>query len=113
LEDILLAINGTMVAINVISATTDEEVSTTAEKIPVLMNRESKFVDPRTSRCVGYAVIRAIDVSKGWMFLLSPWEPSSVKEDEKIILERGHVNLPVWGIWNSNSPRKIGPWLQR
>ena len=113
LEDILLAINGTMVAINVISATTDEEVSTTAERIPVLINRESKFVNPRTSRCVGYAVIRAIDVSKGWMFLLSPWEPSSVKEDEKIILERGHVNLPVWGIWNSNSPRKFGPWLQR
>jgi polynucleotide 5'-hydroxyl-kinase GRC3/NOL9 len=113
LEDILLAINGTMVAITISSATTVEEVSTTAEGIPILMNREVKFVDPNSSRCVGYAVIRGIDVIKRWMFLLSPWEPSSVKEDEKIILERGHVNLPVWGLWaHSNSPKKLGPWLQ-
>jgi len=82
LEDILLAINGTMVAITISSATTVEEVSTTAEGIPILMNREVKFVDPNSSRCVGYAVIRGIDVIKRWMFLLSPWEPSSVKEDE-------------------------------
>ena len=113
LEDILLAINGTMVAITVVSAITEEEVSLTPEGIPVLMNRESKFMDPKVSRCAGYAVVRGVDIEKGYMFLLSPWDPASVRDGEKVILERGHVNLPVWGIWNPNSPRTVGPWLQR
>jgi len=113
LEDTLLAINGAMVAIIVISAIPDEYVSCTAEGIPVLMNRGSKFMDPRSSRCVGYAVIRGVDSKNGRMFLLTPWEPASIKDHEKIVLERGHVNLPVWGLWNSNNQCKLGPWLQR
>lgn len=112
LEDILLAVNGTMVAIIVISGRTDQDVSSTAEGIPVLMNRESGFMDPKSSKCVGYAVVRGIDKKNGRMFLLSPWDPSNLRGDEKIILERGHVNVPVWGIWNSGNPKKLGPWLE-
>jgi polynucleotide 5'-hydroxyl-kinase GRC3/NOL9 len=112
LEDIVLAINGTMVAI--ILTTSDESVSTTPEEnIPVIVDRQSKFMDPRISRCVGYALIRGIDVKNECLLLLSPWKPSGREDGEKIILERGHVNLPVWGMWDHKNPRTLGPWLQK
>ena len=111
-EDIVLAINGTMVAIILISTTSDEAISFTLEGIPVLSDREEKFMDPGISRCVGYGVIRGINVKNGWMMLLSPWEPSTLQEGERVVLERGHVSLPVWGMWDHKNPRPLGPWLQ-
>ena len=112
-EDIVLAINGTMVAIILISSTSNEEISLTPEGIPMLSDREVKFMDPGVSRCVGYGVIRGIDVRNGWLMLLSPWEPSTLEEGEKVILERGHVSLPVWGMWDHKNPKVLGPWLQK
>jgi len=112
-EDIIYAINGTMVAIIILPPSTDEEVMYSPEGIPLLPPRETQFMDPRTVRCVGYAVIRSIDVKNGWIFLLSPWNPSSLQEGERVVLERGRVNLPVWGMWNHQTPRTLGPWLQR
>jgi polynucleotide 5'-hydroxyl-kinase GRC3/NOL9 len=112
LEDIMLAINGTMFAI--VLAEPFKSISFTPEEgIPVITERESKFMDPRISRCVGYAVIRGIDVKNGYMLLLSPWEPSGMQDRERIVLERGHVDLPVWGMWDHKNPRTLGPWLKR
>jgi polynucleotide 5'-hydroxyl-kinase GRC3/NOL9 len=112
-EDMVLAINGIMVAIVLVSRRTDETVSLTPEGIPVLSNREVKFMEPRSSRCVGYAVIRGIDVKNGWLLLLSPWNPSVLEDGESVVLERGHVNLPVWGMWHHKMSRVLGPWLER
>jgi polynucleotide 5'-hydroxyl-kinase GRC3/NOL9 len=109
LDDILLAVNATMVAIVLVKNV--EEVAMTSEGIPVLMGRESKLMDPKTARCVGYAIIRGIDVEKGIILLLSPWDPSTLGDDERIVLERGHVNLPVWGMWDSKTRHKLGAYL--
>ena len=112
LEDIILAINGTIVAINLVHAI-DGDLQLTPEGLPVLCRRETPSIDPRDGRCVGYAVIRGIDSAKGELMLLSPWGPSDIQEGERILLERGRVNLPVWGMWNKKEPRVLGPWLQR
>ena len=112
-EDIILAINGTIVAIILVSSTPKEEVGVTPEGIPVLSGRGLKFMDPQTSRSAGYAIIRGIDTENAWMMLLSPWDPSSVQDGEKIVLERGHLNLPVWAMWDHKKPHNLGPWLQR
>jgi polynucleotide 5'-hydroxyl-kinase GRC3/NOL9 len=109
LQDILLAINATMVAIVVVKHT--EDVTMTSEEIPVLMGRESKFMDPKTVRCVGYAIIRGIDVKEGIIMLLSSWDPSTLGDDEKVVLERGHVSLPVWGMWDPKAPQRLGAYL--
>ena len=102
-----------MIAIILISVTSDEAISFTPEGIPYYQIEKQKFMDPGVSRCVGYAVIRAIDVKNGWMMLLSPWEPSTLQDGERVILERGHISLPVWGMWDHKNPRTLGPWLQR
>jgi polynucleotide 5'-hydroxyl-kinase GRC3/NOL9 len=112
LEDILLAINATMAAIVIVKKTEDVEVVLTTEGLPVLMGRDSKYMDPKIARCVGYAIIRAVDVKKGTLMLLSPWDPSTLEEDEDVILERGRLNLPVWGMWDHNRPQKLGPYLK-
>lgn len=112
-EDIVLAVNGTMVAIVLVSETTDETISLTPEGLPVLSDREVKFTKPQASRCVGYAVIRGIDVKNGELLLLSPWDPSILKDGESVALERGHVNLPLWGMWDHKMSRVLGPWLKR
>jgi polynucleotide 5'-hydroxyl-kinase GRC3/NOL9 len=112
LDDVVCAVNATMVAIILVSAASDEEVSFTAEGIPVLSGRETKFMDPQTARCVGYAFLRGIDSKKGELLLLSPWDPSSLQNGEHVILERGRVNFPVWGMWDYEHPRKIGSWLK-
>jgi polynucleotide 5'-hydroxyl-kinase GRC3/NOL9 len=112
-EDVICAINGTLVAINVLPPSTDEDILYTPEGIPVFAPRETQFMDPRNVRCVGYAIVRGIDVKNGWIFLLSPWDPSSLQDKERVVLERGRVNLPVWGMWNHQTPRTLGPWLQR
>jgi polynucleotide 5'-hydroxyl-kinase GRC3/NOL9 len=112
LVDVVCAVNATMVAIILVSAALDEEVSFTADEIPVLSGRETQFMDPQTARCVGYAFIRGIDSKKGKLLLLSPWDPSSLQAGEHVILERGRVNFPVWGMWDYKHPRKIGSWLK-
>ena len=112
-EDILCAINGTLVAIIIHAPKTGEDVAYTPEGIPVLRPRDTLFMDPKTAHCVGYAVIRSIDVKMGWIFLLSPWDPSNLQDGESVVLERGRVNVPVCGIWDHQNPRTLGPWLQR
>ena len=112
LEDILLAINGTMVAI-VLVRSVNAEIQCTPEGIPVFVGRDTPFMDPQDVRCVGFALIRAVDVSNREIMLLSPWDPSSLADGESVVLERGRVNLPVWGFWNHKTPRMLGPWLQR
>jgi polynucleotide 5'-hydroxyl-kinase GRC3/NOL9 len=113
LDDIVCAVNATMVAIILVSTTSDEEVTYTAEGIPVLSGRETPFMEPQRVRCVGYAFIRGIDSKRGELLLLSPWEPSSLQKGESVVLERGRVNLPVWGMWDHENPRQLGPWLER
>jgi polynucleotide 5'-hydroxyl-kinase GRC3/NOL9 len=112
LDDITLAINGTIVAIILVSEITDGEVKFTKDGIPVLSGREEKYLNTRVSECVGYAIIRDINVKEGYMLLVTPWDPSALKEGQKLVLERGRVNLPIWGMWDSNKFR-IGPWLER
>ena len=102
-----------MVAIILVSSTSDEAISFTPEEIPVLSDREANFMDPGISQCVGYGVIRGIDIRNRRMALLSPWEPSTLQEGERVVLERGHVNLPVWGMWDHKNPRTLGRWLER
>jgi polynucleotide 5'-hydroxyl-kinase GRC3/NOL9 len=112
LEDIVLAINGTMTAIILVDEDSEEKVDLTSEGISVVIEREAKFMDPKSSRCVGYAIIRGIDVKKGVMYLLTPWDPETAQEGDRVILERGRVNLPIWGMWDRQN-RRIGPWLQK
>lgn len=111
-EDILLSINATMVAIIVVKNNDNDEVVVTSEGVPTLLGRESKFMDPTIARCVGYSIIRGIDVKEGQMMLLTPWDPATLGNDEKVVLERGRVNLPVWAMWDHKSPQKIGPYLK-
>jgi len=112
LDDILLAINATIVAIVVVKRDAVEEPVSTEEGLPVLMGRESRYMDPKTASCVGYAVIRAVDVKAETLMLLTPWDPSSLGPDEDVILERGRVSLPVCGMWNPKGPQKLGPYLK-
>ena len=112
LEDIVLAINGTIVAIILVDEDWEGTVDLTPEGIPILVEREFKFVDPRTSRCVGYAIIRGFDLKAGEMYLLTAWDPVTLRKEERVILERGRVNLPVWGMWDWQNPQALAPWLQ-
>ena len=113
LEDILCAINGTMVAIIIVTSNANIGVSFTQEGIPILNGRKSLFMDPKVTRCVGYAVIRGINSENGLMMLLTPWDPTGLADGECVILERGRVNLPVWGMWDYKKPVALGPWLLR
>jgi polynucleotide 5'-hydroxyl-kinase GRC3/NOL9 len=112
LEDIVLAINGTMVAIIILQGM-ETQIEFTAEGLPVLSGRENSFMDPTTARCEAYAVVRGINVAKGELMLLSPWDPSNLAEGEQVVLERGHVNVPIWGMWDLKNARVLGPYLQR
>jgi polynucleotide 5'-hydroxyl-kinase GRC3/NOL9 len=107
LEDVSLAINGTIMAIVLVAHDFEGTIEVTEmEGLPVL--RDGKFMDPTTTRCLGYAIVRGIDVKAGTLHLLTPWDPKSLR-GERVILERGRVNLPVWGMWDRRSA--VGPWL--
>ena len=113
LDDTVLGINGTIVAIILVSKTMEADLEFTKEGIAVLSGRETQFIEPELARCVGYGLIRGIDVKNGHMFILSPWDPFILTEDEKVILERGHISLPIWGMWDHRTPKILGPWLQK
>jgi len=111
-EDILLAVNGTIVAI-VLTTRIEGYIQNTPEGVPVIVGREAPFMNPREVRCVGYALVRAVDNRNEQLLLLSPWNPSSIGDGESVVLERGRVNMPVWGLWSHKKSRALGPWLQR
>jgi polynucleotide 5'-hydroxyl-kinase GRC3/NOL9 len=107
LEDISLAINGTIMAIVLVAHDFEGTIEMTEmERLSVL--RKGKFMDPAMTRCVGYAIVRGIDIKAGTLHLLTPWDPESLR-GERVVLERGRVNLPVWGMWDRRSA--LGPWL--
>ncbi|BFZ59178.1 Polynucleotide 5'-hydroxyl-kinase grc3 [Saitoella coloradoensis] len=103
-DEIGLAVNGTVVGVVLLDAAegqglTRAVVRARQDGLPVLPTGGAPL-DPQTSRCVGLAIIRGIDTSKQQLQLLTPIEPSiledAVTNNQKILLVRGQLELPVW-----------------
>lgn len=98
-EELVTAIDGTLVGVVLIDRDDLGDVSHTAENLPYLHNALQP-PSPETSFSAGLALIRGVDVKEGCLQLLTSIGESEMERWEqegwKVVLVRGRLELPVW-----------------
>lgn len=98
-EELVTAIDGTLVGVVLIDGDGLGDVFHTAEYIPYLQNAPLP-PSPETSFSAGLALIRGIDIKEGCLWLLTSIRESEMerweREGWRVVLVRGRLELPVW-----------------
>lgn len=82
----------------------DSIVRTPQEDLPHLLTGSGSCtpLDPKTSHCLGLALIRSIDINSHKIELSTPIPPSQLRESmeqgQNIVLVRGQLDNPKWAI---------------
>ncbi|EEB08627.1 AAA family ATPase Grc3 [Schizosaccharomyces japonicus yFS275] len=101
--DIVDTISGTLVAVCSFDVSSAEEwkqqcPTQTPEGISILFN-DGLPLHPATSQCLGYAILKCIDVKRQEFHLVGPLDldlvANACEQGKKIVLERGRLELPT------------------
>jgi polynucleotide 5'-hydroxyl-kinase GRC3/NOL9 len=117
-EDVVLAINGTLVAIVCVAEEAAIPVTRTLEGIPwIEPNNVGQVITPETSRCLGYAVVQSIDTVDKCLRLLTPLPMKAIQQvisnKQRLILVRGRLQLPLWELWDTRTDTANSPYLSK
>lgn len=120
LDDVSIALNGTLVAIVAVSESSTLQTVSAADQIPYLVPESLDAVlrEPDT-HCLGYAVVQSVDASSKAFRLVTPTPASRVaaayEAQERLILVRGRLQLPLWAFWDHRNPVNLAktPYLSK
>ncbi|OLL22814.1 Polynucleotide 5'-hydroxyl-kinase grc3 [Neolecta irregularis DAH-3] len=107
-DNVAMVINASIVAIVIYTPSDrtiwENGIVPTPEGLPYL-NLHGQYLDPKNSQCIGYAIVRGINVKTKELELLSPIDPAllETEDDSKLILLRGKLELPVWAFLEGSS----------
>jgi polynucleotide 5'-hydroxyl-kinase GRC3/NOL9 len=116
-DEVVTAIDGTLVAVVLLDSPVDEHPCPPASDIGVPYIHSPSPPPPESSCAVGLALVRSIDVQRGIIMLLCPALEDSIREwaaaDKKVLLVRGRIELPVWELIAGVDFEEEGdvPWI--
>jgi polynucleotide 5'-hydroxyl-kinase GRC3/NOL9 len=127
-EFLVEVLEGSLVAINVLEQGEATRllgtVGTTPEELPFVQPDQDDIyhtLDPKHSRCIGLALVRAIDVTKKQFHLVTPLPESQVASlaEKTVVLVRGSFDAPEWAyledLYKDENPEDQieQPWVSR
>lgn len=86
------------------SSLTDNVIRTSQEDLPYLLTGSgtSTPLDPKSSNCLGLALIRSVDVKSHKIELSTPIAPSNLRDafqqEHQLVLVRGQLDNPNWAV---------------
>lgn len=111
-EELVTAINGTLVGVVLVDGDDLGNVFRTAENLPYLRDASSP-PPPETSFSAGLALIRGVDINGGCLQLLTSIAESEMerweREGWRVVLVRGRLELPVWEMVGAGV--EDAPWV--
>lgn len=111
-EELVTAINGTLVGVVLVDVDNLGDVFRTAESLPYLRDAPSP-PPPETSFSAGLALIRGVDMNGGCLQLLTSIAESEMdrweREGWRVVLVRGRLELPVWEMVGAGV--EDAPWV--
>ncbi len=95
-EDVISAIDGTIVALVTTESPLPYSICSSIEGIPFSSNR-GRPVNPYLSKCIGLAVVSGVDPERGTLQLITPLGSEDLEnvEGRTMYLVTGNIDLPI------------------